>query len=87
VSLPIPSPDNPEEIEIDRLLRELGIELPAIESIADYTRAADDNSEVPSNADEAADLPDEAETIKLLVTSAAGPDDALTGGDGSLTYS
>ena len=30
MSLPVSSLDNPEEIEIDRLLRELGIELPAI---------------------------------------------------------
>ena len=63
MSLPISSTDNPEEIEIDRLLRELGIELPVVESVAGYTLAADDNGEIPLVADDAGDLHDEVDGV------------------------
>lgn len=59
MSLPTSSTDNPEEIEIDRLLRELGIELPAVESIAGHTRAAEDNGDIPLISDDSGDLHDE----------------------------
>jgi len=59
VSLPSSSTDNPEEIEIDRLLRELGIVLPAVESVAIFTQTADANEAPPLIDDDAGDLRDD----------------------------
>lgn len=59
MSLPTSSSGNPEEIEIDRLLRELGIVLPAVESVTIFTQTADANRDPPLSSDDAGDLRDE----------------------------
>lgn len=64
MSLAIPLSENPEETEIDRLLFELGIELPAIENIAGNGPAAGDPG-WPSIADPNENLRDEAGTDDL----------------------
>lgn len=59
MSLPTSSSGNPEEIEIDRLLRELGIVLPAVESVAAFTQTAGTNRDPPLSSDDAGDPRDE----------------------------
>lgn len=46
------TPDNPEETEIDQLLRELGIELPDEECRTDWSHAAAGNGEIPLVTDD-----------------------------------
>lgn len=62
MSLPSSTPDNPEETEIDRLLRELGIELPDENSEPDWDHAAVGNGETPLITDDPG-LPDADEPV------------------------
>lgn len=55
MALSATSPDNPEEIEIDRLLLELGIVLPAVEDIADQEPPLGIKNAQPSPHDAAAE--------------------------------
>lgn len=66
--MPLPPllPSNLEEIEIDRLLLELGIELPAVESIASTALPAGVNGEPPSNPDDA-ESPQEQEEEEAVI--------------------
>lgn len=62
MSLSTSSPDNPGEIEIDRLLRELGIVLPDEDGLTDRNYAAGDNGEIPLITDDVG-LPDADEPV------------------------
>ena len=61
--LPTSFPNISEEIEIDRLLLELGIELPAVESIAHTPLPVGVNSGSPASTDEAESPQDEEEAV------------------------
>lgn len=55
MALSATSPDNPEEIEIDRLLLELGIVLPAVEDIVNQEPPLGIKNAQPSPPDAAAE--------------------------------
>jgi len=59
--------ENPEETEIDRLLLELGIELPVIENISSQDLLTGINDGYPSIADSNENLLDEDQTDNFLI--------------------
>ena len=63
--LPPSSPDIPEEIEIDRLLLELGIELPAVESLANTVLPAGVNGTLASITDDVESPQEENEVVSV----------------------